>query len=31
MGMTDLGYMGNAVVAEWKGCPPEQLQKLGLP
>jgi hypothetical protein len=30
MGMTDLGYMGNTVVAEWKGCPPEQLKKLGL-
>jgi len=31
MGMTDLGYMGNTVVAKWDGCPPEQLQKLGLP
>ena len=31
MGMTDLGYMGNRVVAKWDGCPPEQLQKLGLP
>jgi gluconate 2-dehydrogenase gamma chain len=31
MGMTDLGYMGNAVVAKWDGCPPEQLHKLGLP
>ena len=31
MGMTDLGYMGNAVVAKWDGCPPEQLKKLGLP
>ena len=31
MGMTDLGYMGNAVVAKWDGCPAEQLQKLGLP
>jgi gluconate 2-dehydrogenase gamma chain len=31
MGMTDLGYMGNAVVATWDGCPPEQLKKLGLP
>jgi len=31
MGMADLGYMGNAVVAKWDGCPPEQLQKLGLP
>ena len=31
MGMTDLGYMGNTVVAKWDGCPPEQLKKLGLP
>jgi hypothetical protein len=31
MGMSDLGYMGNTVVAKWDGCPPEQLQKLGLP
>jgi len=31
MGMTDLGYMGNTVVAKWDGCPAEQLQKLGLP
>jgi hypothetical protein len=30
MGMADLGYMGNTVVAKWDGCPPEQLQKLGL-
>jgi hypothetical protein len=31
LGMSDLGYMGNTVVAKWDGCPPEQLQKLGLP
>jgi gluconate 2-dehydrogenase gamma chain len=31
MGMADLGYMGNTVVAKWDGCPPEQLKKLGLP
>jgi gluconate 2-dehydrogenase gamma chain len=30
MGMTDLGYMGNTVVAKWEGCPTEQLQKIGL-
>jgi gluconate 2-dehydrogenase gamma chain len=30
MGVTDLGYMGNTVVAKWDGCPPEQLKKLGL-
>ena len=29
-GMADLGYMGNAVVAKWEGCPPDQLKKLGL-
>jgi hypothetical protein len=28
--VTDLGYMGNTVVAKWDGCPPEQLKKLGL-
>jgi hypothetical protein len=30
MGFTDLGYIGNTVVAVWEGCPPEQLKKLGL-
>ena len=30
MGMTDLGYMGNTVVAKWDGCPPEQLKHLSL-
>jgi gluconate 2-dehydrogenase gamma chain len=30
MGMTDIGYMGNTVVAKWEGCPSEQIQKLGL-
>ena len=30
MGMADLGYMGNTVVAKWDGCPPEALKKLGL-
>jgi hypothetical protein len=30
MGIEDLGYMGNTFVAEWQGCPPEQLKKLGL-
>jgi hypothetical protein len=30
MGMTDLGYRGNTVVPAWEGCPPEQLEKLGL-
>jgi len=30
MGVDDLGYQGNTFVAEWKGCPPEALQKLGV-
>jgi Gluconate 2-dehydrogenase subunit 3 len=30
MGVEDLGYQGNTFVAEWKGCPPEALRKLGL-
>jgi hypothetical protein len=30
MGVQDLGYIGNTYVAEWKGCPPEALRKLGL-
>jgi hypothetical protein len=30
MGVEDLRYMGNTFVAEWKGCPPEVLVKLGL-
>jgi hypothetical protein len=30
MGIADLQYMGNTLVAEWKGCPDEQLKKLGL-
>ena len=30
MGTNDLVYMGNVVVAEWKGCPENVLQKLGL-
>jgi len=30
MGVQDLGYQGNTYVAEWKGCPPEALKKLGL-
>jgi hypothetical protein len=31
MGVEDLKYLGNTFVAEWKGCPPEVLAKLGLP
>ncbi|MGD8895566.1 MAG: gluconate 2-dehydrogenase subunit 3 family protein [Acidobacteriota bacterium] len=31
LGMDDIGYMGNTYVAEWTGCPPEVLRKLGLP
>ena len=30
MGMADLDYMGNTFVADWKGCPPEWLKKLGV-
>jgi hypothetical protein len=30
MGIEDLGYVGNTFVAEWNGCPPEVLKKLGL-
>jgi gluconate 2-dehydrogenase gamma chain len=30
MGMTDLRYLGNTVVHEWQGCPPEALAKLGV-
>lgn len=30
MGMTDLQFQGNRVVAEWTGCPPAALAKLGV-
>lgn len=30
MGVKDLPYLGNQMVSEWKGCPPEVLEKLGL-
>jgi gluconate 2-dehydrogenase subunit 3-like protein len=30
IGFDDLGYKGNTVVPKWDGCPPEQLEKLGL-
>ena len=30
LGVQDLRYIGNAFVAEWKGCPPEALAKLGV-
>ena len=30
MGVTDLQYMGNTMVAEWKGCPDEAMKKLGV-
>jgi hypothetical protein len=30
MGVKDLQYLGNTMVPEWKGCPPEALKKLGL-
>jgi hypothetical protein len=30
MGVQDLGYMGNEVMADWPGCPPAALDKLGV-
>ena len=30
MGVADLQYMGNVMVAEWKGCPDAALKKLGV-
>jgi gluconate 2-dehydrogenase gamma chain len=30
MGVQDLRYIGNTFVADWKGCPPEALAKLGV-
>jgi gluconate 2-dehydrogenase subunit 3-like protein len=30
LGVEDLRYMGNTFVAEWAGCPPEALRKLGV-
>jgi gluconate 2-dehydrogenase gamma chain len=30
MGVADLRYMGNQVVHEWHGCPPDALAKLGV-
>ena len=30
MGVADLQYQGNAFVAEWDGCPPRALDKLGV-
>jgi hypothetical protein len=30
MGVADLQYRGNTVVAEWAGCPQEVLDKLGV-
>ncbi|MGH7504178.1 MAG: gluconate 2-dehydrogenase subunit 3 family protein [Longimicrobiales bacterium] len=30
MGVEDLRYMGNTYVAQWNGCPPEALEKLGV-
>ena len=30
IGVADLDYRGNTFVPEWKGCPPEALQKLGV-
>jgi gluconate 2-dehydrogenase subunit 3-like protein len=30
MGVTDLQYMGNVMVPEWKGCPDEAMKRLGV-
>ena len=30
MGVEDLKYMGNVMVPNWNGCPPEALKKLGV-
>jgi gluconate 2-dehydrogenase gamma chain len=30
LGVQDIGYLGNQFVGQWNGCPPEQLQKLGV-
>jgi hypothetical protein len=30
MGVRDLRYLGNTAVAEWNGCPADQLQRLGV-
>ncbi len=30
IGIEDLAYIGNTAVPEWKGCPKEQLDKLGV-
>jgi len=30
IGMEDLQYIGNTVVVDWTGCPPEVLKKLGI-
>jgi Gluconate 2-dehydrogenase subunit 3 len=30
MGVTDLQYIGNTFVPEWKGCPDEAMKKLGV-
>lgn len=30
IGVEDLRYIGNTVVTEWRGCPPEALDKLGV-
>jgi len=30
VGVEDLQYMGNTYVAQWNGCPPEALERLGV-
>lgn len=30
MGVADIQYKGNVFVTDWQGCPPQQLEKLGV-
>jgi len=30
MGIEDLPYLGNKMLSEWNGCPPNVLAKLGV-
>ena len=30
MGVADIGYVGNAAIPVWNGCPPEALKHLGV-
>ena len=30
MGVQDIGFRGNTFVADWQGCPPDVLKKIGI-